>query len=215
MHASGIKKSVLIYLRGATEPYVPASDAYFSLSGNVLSRQRKWHGTELTHFKRWLLPRRGCCSCSEHDAGDANSAEGTDGARVALRELYVEFASVMFLFSKVLQGRKYWSRMYCIHNGPLMLCSVTNSAHGETHPTKHSDYCQCEWVMCDVRKRNDFYFISHSKTAALGYSMWCLASSYIYSMCCELGHKGKYTMQQRIKLQFFLRGFDYVHKMPL
>lgn len=29
-----------MYLQGANEPYVPDSDAYFSLSGNVLSRQK-------------------------------------------------------------------------------------------------------------------------------------------------------------------------------
>lgn len=101
---------MLIYLQGATEPYVPDSDAYFSLSGSALSRQRKWHGTKVTNFKKMTLDLR-WMSCSEHHADDASGTEGTDGARLEQRgtfqSLYVQFVGILFLFfSKVLQSRR-------------------------------------------------------------------------------------------------------------
>lgn len=115
-------------------------------------------------WKGWML-------CSEHDADDADDAAQRElmvlelhcGNFSATALLNLEFASVMFLLSKVLQGHrgggKDRSRKYCTHNGAFMLCSITKSAHS----TRHRDHYQCEWVICDVHKQNDLHFISFSK----------------------------------------------------
>lgn len=71
-----------MYLQAAAEPYVQNSDAYFSLSGS----KGKWHGTKLTNLKG-TTPASSRMLCSEHDAGDASGANGTDGARVEQQEL--------------------------------------------------------------------------------------------------------------------------------
>lgn len=63
--------------------------------------------------------------------------------------------------------------MCYVHNGPLMLSSITNSAHTERNTLAHTRQSigmitRRERVMCDVHKRNDFHFISRYKTASLG-----------------------------------------------
>lgn len=152
-----------MYLQGATEPYVPDSDAYFSLCGNVLPRQKK-----VAEDRNDKFEKDGCCVLNMMPMTlmtrrELMVLELHCGNFSATALLNLEFASVMFLLSKVLQGHRGGSkdrlRKHCTHNGAFMLCSITKSAHS----TRHRDHYQCEWVICDVHKQNDLHFISFSK----------------------------------------------------